>query len=277
LAILRNIASVDFAAQDEKALSEALAKMKLNRKVGNEMGIFRNPGFNWVGGNWYDMMELYNGLPLYDFYIPVKRDAIRMFLEPVSAIIKKNTYISNKASVAGLLAKYFVDAERPVRARYFEKFQKLQGYARTIADIPFKFENHLDGKGIKIMFQDAEICPEQKIWWHIKYILTQRPKMVSAEAALKWMSFDKASRINLNLEPMTIEQIEERAQEFLQSGAGQSPTYRPSYSRPQSKPQSRYISEYEHDSGKEEDDVGTAEKEDEEEVKRSERPQQPFG
>ena len=67
-------------------------------------------------------MELYNGLPLYDFYIPVKESAIVMFLEPVSAIAKKNTYISSKASVAGLLARYFVKAKKPVRARYFEKF-----------------------------------------------------------------------------------------------------------------------------------------------------------
>jgi hypothetical protein len=122
MAYLLNIVNFDFAAQDEKALSEALDKMKHNRKTGNEMGIFRNPGFEWVGGEWCDIMELYNGLPLYDFYIPVKESAIIMFLEPVSAIVKKNTYISSKASVAGLLARYFVKAKKPVRARYFEKF-----------------------------------------------------------------------------------------------------------------------------------------------------------
>ena len=120
--------------------------------------------------------------------------------------------------MAGLLAKYFVDAKRPVRARYFEKFQKLQGYARTITDIPFKFENHLDGRGIKIMFSDEEICPEWKLWWHVKWILTNRPKMVSAEAALKWMRFDESTRIKSKVEPMSIDQINKKPKNSYKAG-----------------------------------------------------------
>jgi hypothetical protein len=84
------------------------------------MGIFRRPGYDWAGGEYCELSEMYNKLPIYDFFSPVKENSIRIFLEPVSAIIKKNRYISNKASVAGLLAKYFVKAKRPVRARYFE-------------------------------------------------------------------------------------------------------------------------------------------------------------
>ena len=94
---------------------------------------------------------------MYDFYMPTK-DSLKMFLEPVSVIIKRNTYIGGRASVTGLLAQKFADSERPVRARYFEKFLKLQNYTQSVADIPYKFENHLDARGIKELFQLE--CPE---------------------------------------------------------------------------------------------------------------------
>ena len=60
---------------------------------------------------------------------------------------------------------------------------------------------------------------------------------------------------------MSIEEMDKKAQEFLQGR--QSPTFRQSHSRPQS----RYISEYERDSGKEEDDGDSDEEEVEAEVK----------
>ena len=87
-------------------------------------------------------------MPMYDFYMPVSNNSLKMFLEPVSVIFKRNTYIGARASVTGLLAQRFFDNKKPVRARYFEKFLKLQNYTFSVADIPFKFENHLDARGI---------------------------------------------------------------------------------------------------------------------------------
>ena len=86
------------------------------------------------------------------------------------------------------------------------------------------------------------------------------------------MRFDERTKIKSWVKPMPIEEMDKKAQEFLQGRAGQSPTYRQSHSRPQS----RYISEYERDSGKEEDDGDSVEKEVEEEVKEGEGPQQSF-
>ena len=74
-----------------------------------------------------DLCEKYNKKLIYDFFMPDK-DSIKIFLEPVSVILKRNTYIGGRASVTGLLASKFDESKRPVRARYFEKFLKLQNY-----------------------------------------------------------------------------------------------------------------------------------------------------
>jgi hypothetical protein len=58
------------------------------------------------------------------------------------------------------------------------------------------------------MFNDKDICPEQKLWWHIKYILTHRDNLKNAEETLKWMSFDKNTRIKQRITPMSIEEID---------------------------------------------------------------------
>ena len=65
---------------------------------------------------------MYNKLPIYDFFVPESKESLKIYLEPVSVIIKKNTYIGGRASVTGLLASKFFNSGRPVRARYFEKF-----------------------------------------------------------------------------------------------------------------------------------------------------------
>jgi hypothetical protein len=95
---------------------------------------------------------------MYDFYMPVSKDSLKMFLEPVSVIMKRNTYIGGRASVTGLLAQNSSTTKRPVRARYFEKFLKLQNYTSRSLTYPIKFENHLDGRGIKELFENE--CPE---------------------------------------------------------------------------------------------------------------------
>ena len=65
---------------------------------------------------------MYNKLPIYDFFVPENENSLKIYLEPVSVIMKKNTYIGGRASVTGMLASNFVKRGRPVRARYFEKF-----------------------------------------------------------------------------------------------------------------------------------------------------------
>jgi hypothetical protein len=65
---------------------------------------------------------MYNGQPIYDFFLPEDENSLKIYLEPVSVIMKKNTYIGGRASVTGMLASKFFKSGRPVRARYFEKF-----------------------------------------------------------------------------------------------------------------------------------------------------------
>jgi hypothetical protein len=103
---------------------------------------------------------MYNGQPIYDFFLPVDKTSLQIYLEPVSVLVKKNTYIGGRASVTGMLAQKFFDSGRPVKARYFEKFLKLQEYTRSVADLPYKFENHLDGRSVKQLFKDKNGCPE---------------------------------------------------------------------------------------------------------------------
>ena len=65
---------------------------------------------------------MYNGQPIYDYFLPEDENSLKIYLEPVSVIMKKNTYIGGRASVTGMLASKFFKNGRPVRARYFEKF-----------------------------------------------------------------------------------------------------------------------------------------------------------
>ena len=43
------------------------------------MGIFRQPRYNWAGGEYLDFSDKYNGKRMYDFYMPTK-DSLKMFL-----------------------------------------------------------------------------------------------------------------------------------------------------------------------------------------------------
>ena len=114
-------------------------------------------------------------------------------LEPLEIAVKRSCYVRKNTRVPFLIARRFIAANRPVRARFIEKIAEQLSWAQKVENRQWRFESHLDGKGIKAIFRKK--CPEKILWYHLKWIQNHMDRMKDLPTTRKYMSFDSESKV----------------------------------------------------------------------------------
>ena len=76
----------------------------------------------------------------------------------------------------------------------------IREWAEKLGERQYRFENHLDGKGVKSLWKRADRRPEEILWLHLKYMYHFVGRMTDLESTRNYMSFAGTSKI-LNLDP----------------------------------------------------------------------------
>ena len=118
---------------------------------------------------------------------------ITEMLKPLEDLVRKACYVSMQSRGVGQIAKKLVERGKPIMVRYLRKIEDLHDWVRTFDPLPWRFEPHLDGRGIRKLMRSKE--PEKILWKHAKFIRDNWEKIVDNDSHRKYMQFDSDSRI----------------------------------------------------------------------------------
>ena len=82
-----------------------------------------------------------------------------------------------------------------------------------LKDRQYRFENHLDGHGVKSLWRREDRRPEEILWLHLKYMRHFVERMTNLESTRMYMSFAGTSKI-LILQPCHDDVIPNHANTF---------------------------------------------------------------
>ena len=137
-----------------------------------------------------------------DEYKAENPSAIKEWLIPLELVNKKACYVNKRNNLADRLSKKFVhhNKERTVLVRYFMLIDSVRKWAMDLKDRQYRFENHLDGHGVKSLWRREDRRPEEILWLHLKYMYHFVERMTNFESTRMYMSFAGTSKI-LILQP----------------------------------------------------------------------------
>ena len=140
---------------------------------------------------------------------------IKEMLLPLELVNKKACYVNKRTNLAWRLASKFVqnNLKETVLVRYILLINDQREWAEKLGERQYRFENHLDGKGVKSLWKREDRRPEEILWRHLKYMRHYIERMKDLESTRKYMTFAGASRI-LVLQPCHDSVITNHANNF---------------------------------------------------------------